>query len=230
LDTGLSAPPEAWAARRGLRDPRSREPHFRETWDPVQRFRDESLGRELVPPIPVRPLPFPAGPIGYSLSAVDTGCDPGANSSLRVSCLLEASVHLSTAPGSAFPSAPLLGFRPLQRSTAPGARMTRRFHPPAPSVHVVSHDLDGLLRQTPYQACFIPAALLGFHRTRSLASAFRSKQGDAVPGFPLQGSLSSCDERLAAALLPRASPDPTTRNVHTPSPPENDLRPFRAAI
>jgi len=182
LGIGLSAPSEVWAARRGLRDPRSREPHFHETWDRVQRFRDESLGRQLVPPIPVRPLPFPAGPIGYSLSAVDTGCDPGANSSLRVACLLEASVHLSTAPGSAFPSAPLLGFRPLQRSTIPGARIPRRFHPPARSVLDVSHVLDVLLRQKPYGACFIPAALLGFHRIRSLAMVFRPQQGEPHPG------------------------------------------------
>jgi hypothetical protein len=70
---------------------------------------------------------------------------PNRHSSLRVALLLEA---LTTCqPHShAHGSAPLLRFRPLQRSTETGVRMTRRIHPPAPSVFADSHRLDVLLR------------------------------------------------------------------------------------
>jgi hypothetical protein len=78
---------------------------------------------------------------------------------------------------------PLLRFRPLQRSTETGVRIPRRFQPPAPSVLRVSHPLDVLLRLQPWPACFIRPALLGFHRVRILASAFRPGQGDARLGF-----------------------------------------------
>jgi hypothetical protein len=78
---------------------------------------------------------------------------------------------------------PLLRFRPLQRSTETGVRISRRFQPPAPSVLRVSHPLDVLLRLQPWSACFIRPALLGFHRVRILASAFRPGQGDARLGF-----------------------------------------------
>jgi hypothetical protein len=79
--------------------------------------------------------------------------------------------------------APLLRFRPLQRSTEAGARITRRFQPPALSVLRDSHPLDVLLRLQPSRACFIPLTLLGFHRIRRLAQTFRSGQGTSLPGF-----------------------------------------------
>lgn len=78
---------------------------------------------------------------------------------------------------------PLLRFRPLQRSTETGVRSSRRFQPPALSVLRVSHPLDVLLRLQPWPVCFTRPALLGFHRIRILAPAFRPKQGDARPGF-----------------------------------------------
>ena len=72
---------------------------------------------------------------------------------------------------------------------------------PAPSVLSVSHALDGFLHLQPCAACFIRAALLGFHRIRSLAPTFRPVQGDHASGLPLQGFLFPRDERLVAALL-----------------------------
>lgn len=45
------------------------------------------------------------------------------------------------------------GSSPLQRSTVLGARMPRRFHPPAPSVLRVFHPLDVLLHPKP---CGLP--------------------------------------------------------------------------
>jgi len=67
-----------------------RDPYFRETWDAVQRFSDESIGPLWVRPIPVRRLPFPAASFGFSLSAVVRELSHTRHSSLRLSCLLEA--------------------------------------------------------------------------------------------------------------------------------------------
>jgi len=86
-------------------------------------------------------------------------------------------------PPHALARAPLLRFLPLRHSTEAGARITRRFQPPAPSVLRVSHPLDVLLRLRPSRACFIPLASLGFHRIRRLARAFRLGQGATLPGF-----------------------------------------------
>jgi hypothetical protein len=93
------------------------------------------------------------------------------------------STTTSPPPPHARVRAPLLRFRPLQRSTEAGARITRRFQPPALSVLRVSRPLDVLLRLQPSRACFIPLTLLGFHRIRELAPAFRPMQGYALPGF-----------------------------------------------
>jgi len=67
-----------------------RDPYFRETWDAVQRFSDESIGPSWVQPIPVQRLPFPAASFGFSLSAVVRELSHPRHSSLRLSCLLEA--------------------------------------------------------------------------------------------------------------------------------------------
>jgi len=140
---------------------------------------------------PVRPLPFPAGPIGLSLLAVAAGFDAGNYSSLRVATLLEAQQLPYSCTHQRLVSAPLLGFRPLQRSTDSGARMSRKESTrPAPSALSVSHALDGLLRPNPYRPYFMPAALLGFHRIQALARGFRLKQGALRPGF-LSEALSS---------------------------------------
>jgi hypothetical protein len=140
---------------------------------------------------PVRPLPFPAGPIGLSLFAVAAGFDAGSYSSLRIATLLEAHQLPYSRTHQRLVSAPLLGFGPLQRSTDSGARMSRKESTrPAPSVLSVSHALDGLLRPSPYRPCFMPAALLGFHRIRALVRGFRLEQGAPRPGF-LSGALSS---------------------------------------
>jgi len=67
-----------------------RDPYFRETWAPVQRFSDESIGPSWVRPNPVRRSPFPAASFGFSLSAVVRRFSRLRHSSLRVTCLLEA--------------------------------------------------------------------------------------------------------------------------------------------
>jgi len=102
---------------------------------------------------------------------------------LSASYLPPRSTTIFQLPPHAHAKVPLLRFRPLQRSTETGVRITRRFQPPAPSVLRVSHPLDVLLRLQPWPACFIRPALLGFHRVRILASAFRPGQGDARLGF-----------------------------------------------
>jgi hypothetical protein len=93
------------------------------------------------------------------------------------------STTTSPPPPHARVRAPLLQFRPLQRSTEAGARITRRFQPPALSVLRVSRPLDVLLRLQPSRAYFIPLTLLGFHRVRPLAQAFQPVQGESLPGF-----------------------------------------------
>jgi hypothetical protein len=141
-------------------------------WTPVQRFKARDRWGRTGLALPVRPSPFPAGSFGSSQSCVVTGFDAG-DSSLRVALLLEATpcdrthlrrrVHLSW------------GSVPLQRSTTGGARISRWLtSPPAPSVHRVSHPLNGLLRPRPCQALatgfrppFVPTALLGFPRLPS---------------------------------------------------------------
>lgn len=78
---------------------------------------------------PVRPSPFPAGPFGSSPATV--AAEPvkaRRHSSQRVTVLLEATSS-DNRTRERFPSAPLLGFRPLQRSTIAGARIPRR-NPP----------------------------------------------------------------------------------------------------
>jgi len=102
---------------------------------------------------------------------------------LSASCPSPRSTTTSLPPPHARVRAPLLRFRPLQRSTEAGARITRRFQPPAQSVLRVSHPLDVLLRLQPSRACFIPLTPLGFHRVRPLAEAFRPRQGESLPGF-----------------------------------------------
>jgi hypothetical protein len=60
------------------------------------------------------------------------------------------------------PRQPSWGFVPLQRSSPAGVRSSRRVHPPARSVHGVSHALDGLLLQQvpgPFQADAAPGVL-----------------------------------------------------------------------
>ena len=104
--------------------------------------------------------------------------------------------HSSTAPTSAMVSAPLLGFRPLQRATISGARMTRRI--PLPRHHPPS----GFL--TPSTACFArnPAELVssplrswGSTESGSSLAPFGAGRADA-PGSPLQGSPSPRDRHL----------------------------------
>jgi hypothetical protein len=61
-------------------------------------------------------------------------------------------------------SAPLLGFDvPLQRLQMEGARITRRFQPPARSVLRDSHPFDVLLHPSSGRACFIPSCAPGVH-------------------------------------------------------------------
>lgn len=109
-------------------------------------------------------------------------------------------------PRALFAGAPLLGFGPLQRATIPGARMTRSFQPPAPSVLTVSHRFDGLLHPKPCRACFIPTALLGFSWTtlRHSSESFDSGRATAS-AFPLQGLPSLRTNRCSPVLLSRAS-------------------------
>jgi hypothetical protein len=159
-----------------------RDPYFRETWAPVQRFSGESIGPSWVRPFPVRRLPFPGASFGSSLSAVVRRVSRLRHSSLRVTCLLEALPPFNY-PRMRTRRCLSCDFFPLQRSTETGVRFSRRFQPPAPSVLRVSHPLDVLLRLQPWPACFIRPALLGFHRVRILASTFRSGQGDARLGF-----------------------------------------------
>jgi len=102
---------------------------------------------------------------------------------LSATYLPPRSTTIDLPPPHAHARAPLLRFRPLQRSTETGVRMTRRFQPPAPSVLRVSHPLDVLLHLQPWPACFIRPALLGFHRVRRLASTFRQGQGTSRLGF-----------------------------------------------
>jgi len=67
-----------------------RDPYFRETWAPVQRFSGESIGPSWVRPFPVRRSQFPAASFGFSLSAVLRRVSRLRHSSRRVTCLLEA--------------------------------------------------------------------------------------------------------------------------------------------
>jgi hypothetical protein len=67
-----------------------RDPYFRETWAPVQRFSGESIGPSWVRPFPVRRLPFPGASFGSSLFTVMRRVSRLRYSSLRVTCLLEA--------------------------------------------------------------------------------------------------------------------------------------------
>jgi hypothetical protein len=90
--------------------------------------------------------------------------------------------------------------------------MSRRFQPPAPSVFTVSHRPDGLLRLQPCQACFIPAALLGFHRTSSTRPVLSDEAGRARPGFLFKAFSSSTTSTCWRALLSRA-PGPEERNL-----------------
>jgi hypothetical protein len=159
-----------------------RDPYFRETWADVQRFSDEFLGPSWVRPIPVRCLPFPGASFGFSVSVVVPKLSHPGHSSLRLTYLLEVLPPVQLAPH-AHAKPPLLRFCPLQRSTETGVRFSRRFQPPALSVLRVSHPLDVLLRLQPWPACFIRPALLGFHRIRTLASAFQPGQGDTRPSF-----------------------------------------------
>jgi hypothetical protein len=80
------------------------------------------IGLHLVQAHPARPLPFPAGPIGFSLAAVAVRFNAGGSPLCGLPFSSKLSNHPSTASGSAIPNAPLLEFRPLQRSTIPGAR------------------------------------------------------------------------------------------------------------
>jgi hypothetical protein len=110
-------------------------------------------------------------------------------------------------PRALFTGAPLLEFGPLQRATIPGARMSRSFQPPAPSVLTVSHRLDGFLHPKPCRACFIPTALLGFPRA-TLRRSTRPFDPDraTAPAFPLQGLPSLRTNTCSRALLSRAWP------------------------
>jgi hypothetical protein len=93
---------------------------------------DSAIGPSWVQPLPVRRLPFPAAPFGFSRRSVCRWVSRHRSSSRQVLRLLEA-VHSSTAPEWPDPGAPLMQSRPLQRSTETGARITRRI-PPAGTV------------------------------------------------------------------------------------------------
>jgi hypothetical protein len=102
-------------------------------------------------------------------------------SSLRVTALLEACVHTSAAPASAWRMHLSWGSCPLQRSTILGARMSRK-HPTSGTVRPQGFSpprrlaspktLRGLFH--PRCAPGVPADL-----PRSLAT-FRSKQGESA--------------------------------------------------
>jgi len=130
---------------------------------------------------------FPPSPEGFTQPAL-----------LSSSCSSLRSTTTRQPPPHAHARVPFLRFRPLQRSTDVGARMTRRFQPPALSVFTVSHRLDVLLRPHPCQPCFMPTALLGFNRTSSARSSLSTEAGLDAPGFPLQGVLLSHDEHVLA--------------------------------
>lgn len=173
-------------------------------WTPVQRFEARDRWGRTGLALPVRPSPFPAGSFGSSRSCVVTGFDAG-DSSLRVALLLEATpcdrthlrrrVHLSW------------GSVPLQRSTTGGARISRWLtSPPAPSVHRVSHPLNGLLRPRSCQALatgfrppFRPDCAPGVPPA-SFGSrlVFTTRAGPTDSEFPLQGSPQPRDERVFA--------------------------------
>jgi hypothetical protein len=104
--------------------------------------------------------------------------------------------------------APLLGFLPLQRSTKPGVRIPRRFHPPAPSVFRVSHPLDVLLRLIPYRAYCIPAALWGFTRTSTARPDLSIQTGPARPS-PLFTAFSSRTTDTFWRALPSCASRPS---------------------
>jgi len=91
-------------------------------------------------------------------------------------------------------TAPLLGFRAPSARDGNGRPLRPGGHhdPPKPAALRVSHPLDGLLHPNPCEAhrrrlsCErrrVPAALLGFPGSLSLARIFRSKQGEPAPGF-----------------------------------------------
>lgn len=186
-------------------------------WTPVQRFEARNRWGRTGLALPVRPSPFPAGSFGSSRSCVVAGFDAG-DSSLRVALLLEATpcdrthlrrrVHLSW------------GSVPLQRSTTGGARISRWLtSPPAPSVHRVSHPLNGLLRPRPCQALatgfrppFVPTALLGFSRTPSARVSLCSEgRAEKTPSFLFKALSSPATSAFSRALLSCASPVPPSR-------------------
>jgi hypothetical protein len=142
----------------------------------------------LVRPAPVQSSPFPAGLFGFSLTAVTTRFYPCGAPLCRLPFSTKRYYRLSTAPTCAS-ACTSPGVRPLQRSTTAGARIPRRFHPPALSVLRVSNPLDVFLHPPP---CRLP--VLPGHRTLagpyahllrswgstghpSLARTFRSPQG-----------------------------------------------------
>jgi len=123
-------------------------------------------------------------------------------------------------------NAPLLGFRPLQRSTALGARMPRELQPPAtirpqgfpPSRRLASpKTMRASSRLTSDEPCGPPTRARPLRSWGStgpppLAQTFRLEGRATAPGFPLQGSLLPCDEPVLAGsplsrfALPEATP------------------------
>jgi len=175
-------------------------PDFRETLAPVQRFSGESIGLYSARPIPVRPSPFPAGSFGCSLSTVATEFDPGCCSSLRVTCLLEVAIYLSTAPGSANRVHLSGGSVPLQRSTALGARVTPDVPP------------SGTFRPqgfTPSRRLASPKTMRGLFHPRCAPGVPpdpAARQYLSVPAGPtLPGLLSKALSPPATAASPAAS-------------------------
>jgi len=119
---------------------------------------------------------FRAAPSGLCLAASTTDLNPPPLLSSRLPSPRSFTTTLQPQP-LAQATAPLLGFHPLQRSTVPGVRMTRWFHPPAPFGFSVSHALAALLRPKPCRAYFIPTALLGFSRTLAARTEVSLRQG-----------------------------------------------------
>ena len=120
-------------------------------------------------------------------------------------------------------SAPLLGFRPLQRSTIPGARMTREI---PLSRH---HPSSGFL--TPSTVCFArnPARLVssplrswGSTESGSSFAPFGVNRADA-PGLPLQGSPSPRDRHLVGGAPLTCFVGSDAGDAHAPRSPDDCL-------
>jgi len=154
----------------------------------LHRFRRDSAG-----------LLFPAPPSDLTPMAAPL-CELPFSSKLYI--------YPTTAPARARRVHLSWGSLSLQRSTAPGVRMSQRFHPPAPFVLGVSHPLDDLLRPKPCQALKFPGSLATTVKRPNCALGippdlinshrpFDRCRADA-PGLPLHGVLLSRDGHVFA--------------------------------